>query len=128
MVQATYIEENDWNDSQTPIYTPPTAGGKGTFSLLGDLSMYIVFTHIVFREYIMVPIVRTSSTMYFIQKLFQNTGKQSNLVLIYTGIKFLMLEPAITGATFTRGHFDIRLSIEIPGSFLANGGPIFTSY
>ena len=44
------------------------------------------------------------------------------------GVKFLMLGPAIAGAKFTRGHFDIRLSIEIPGSFLAMGGPIFTTY
>ena len=76
----------------------------------------------------MVHFVRISSTMYFIQKLFQNTGKQSNLVLIHTGLKFLMLGPAIAGAKFTRGHLSMGVSIEIPGSFLANGGPIFTTY
>ena len=73
----------------------------------------------------MVHFVRISSTMYFIQKLFQNTGKQSNLVLIHMGVKFLMLGPANTVAQFTRGRLSIRLSIEIPGSFLALGGPIF---
>ena len=76
----------------------------------------------------MVHVVRISSTIYFIQKLFQNIAKQINLILIRKGVKFLMLGPAIAGAKFTRGHFDIWLSIEIPGSFLANGGPIFTTY
>ena len=59
------------------------AGEKGTFSLLGDLSTYIVF-----RECVMVHVVHISSTIYFIHKLFQNTGKQSNMILIHTGIKF----------------------------------------
>ena len=84
--------------------------------------MYIVFPLIVFREYVMVHFVRISSIMYFIEKLFQNTGKQSNLVLIHTtGVKFLMLGPAKTGAQFTRAHLDIRLSLEIPGSFFGFG-------
>ena len=39
-----------------------------------------------------------------------------------------MLGPTKTGSQFTRGHLDIRLSIEIPGSFLGNGGPNFTNY
>ena len=39
-----------------------------------------------------------------------------------------MLGPAIAGAKFTRGHFDMGVSIEIPGSFAAIDGPIFTTY
>ena len=39
-----------------------------------------------------------------------------------------MLGPAIAGAKFTRGHFDMGLSIEISGSFWGNDGPIFTTY
>ena len=35
-----------------------------------------------------------------------------------------MLGPAIAGAKFTRGHLSMGVSIEIPGSFLANGGPV----
>ena len=58
----------------------------------------------------------------------KHTGKHSNLILILTGVKFIMLVPIIAGAQFERNHLSIWLSIEIPCSFLANGGPIFTTY